>query len=294
MDDWVFICFFVGNDFLPHMPSLEIREGAIDRLVSIWKKNLPMLEGYLTSDGTVNCHRVQVLFKDLGEQEDEIFRMRKEDEDRQKERNKRRKHDARQKRDNLMRAMESAAVTAVQASHRSAADPSRGGSAYERARGSQHSNKAAAAALRASLMGGGHAGRDGGASESQGSTGAATPSKGEKRKAEDDDEETQIPDDVRLHEDGWKERYYQTKFGVSASDKPFVDKVCRSCSGEKGEVEYVATICGCGAGGAGVHGGAVLGAGLLFPGLPVMDVVLPVPLLAVRVRHCRGRTYGVR
>ncbi|XP_033114384.1 5'-3' exoribonuclease 2-like [Anneissia japonica] len=78
IDDWVFMCFFVGNDFLPHLPSLSIREGAIDRLIRLYKKAVYKTNGYLTENGIVNLSRVQMILQDLGEAEDEIFKKRRE------------------------------------------------------------------------------------------------------------------------------------------------------------------------------------------------------------------------
>lgn len=91
IDDWVFLCFFVGNDFLPHLPSLDIRDGGIDSLMSIWKENLPVMGGYLTKDGTVELDKVQYILDGLANQEDAIFRRRKVAEDRRDENAKRRK-----------------------------------------------------------------------------------------------------------------------------------------------------------------------------------------------------------
>ncbi|KAL1704363.1 putative strand exchange protein, partial [Schizophyllum commune] len=91
IDDWVMLIFFVGNDFLPHLPSLEIREGAIDTLLKIWKTELPRMGGYLTNNGEIELARAQVILEGIGQREADIFRRRREAEQRQDHNAKRRK-----------------------------------------------------------------------------------------------------------------------------------------------------------------------------------------------------------
>ncbi|KAL4110434.1 hypothetical protein PRIC1_002125 [Phytophthora ramorum] len=76
IDDFVFLCFFVGNDFLPHLPSLDIRDGALDFLILIYAKLLPAMGGYIADGGHVNLSRVDVILAEVGQVEDVIFQRR--------------------------------------------------------------------------------------------------------------------------------------------------------------------------------------------------------------------------
>lgn len=97
LDDWVFMCFFVGNDFLPHLPSLDIRDNGIDILIAIWRDNLPLMGGYLTQDGHVDLARAQLILQGLAKQEDAIFRRRRQTEERKNANAKRRNEEKRQR-----------------------------------------------------------------------------------------------------------------------------------------------------------------------------------------------------
>ena len=293
LDDWVFMCFFVGNDFLPHLPSLDIRENGIDTLIAIWRDNISLMGGYVTKDGHVDLERAQFILDGLAKQEDAIFRRRRQTEERRDANAKRRKLEEQNRSNNQ--------DNTVPRGRRGSPDyssPSNGtiGRAKppmiapadmplfvpgkgiltkeERAvthdmvvnRGAVHkanaANKSAAAALKSQLLAaqtesfasdqtepsaGNYANGSGQNDTPQSIDAISTPvSASKKRKAElmDDadsgtpgrdspdvsnkpqaDSDEPPPDNVRLWEEGYADRYYEQKFKVTPQDIAFRNKV---------------------------------------------------------------------
>ena len=55
VDDFIFICFMVGNDFLPHIPSLEIIESGIDIILSVYR-DVGTTNGHITKEKNGNIY----------------------------------------------------------------------------------------------------------------------------------------------------------------------------------------------------------------------------------------------
>ncbi|CAF2748489.1 unnamed protein product [Rotaria sp. Silwood2] len=78
LDDWIFICLLVGNDFLPNLPSCEIHEDVIKLLMNIYKENVFKSKCYLTQNGMLNLTQVEIFLRDFGKMEERIFKNRHE------------------------------------------------------------------------------------------------------------------------------------------------------------------------------------------------------------------------
>ena len=296
LDDWVFMCFFVGNDFLPHLPSLDIRENGIDTLIAIWRDNIPLMGGYVTKDGHVDLERAQYILDGLAKQEDAIFRRRRQTEERRDANAKRRKLEEQNRNDSQTNTAQRGRRGSPDYSSPSngtvgrAKDPSIAPADMplfvpgkgiltkeERAvthdmvvnRGAVHkanaANKSAAAALKSQLLGAqmdtssasqiepsdkDGADCSGQNDESQSADIITTPvSASRKRKAElmedadagtpgrdspnvsnkpQADSDEPPPDNVRLWEEGYADRYYEQKFNVDPKDIAFRNGVARA------------------------------------------------------------------
>ncbi|CAK9008448.1 5'-3' exoribonuclease 1 (Strand-exchange protein 1 homolog) [Durusdinium trenchii] len=89
IDDWVLLVMLVGNDFLPHLPSLSIAESGLDDLMAQYRKELPSMGGYITENGKVSFDRLERMLQSIASKEKDVFEQRVRDAKRDAKRQRR-------------------------------------------------------------------------------------------------------------------------------------------------------------------------------------------------------------
>lgn len=67
IDDWVLMGFLVGNDFIPHLPNMHIRQEVLPLLYKKYIRELPKLGGYINENGTLQMERLEKYFVAVAE-----------------------------------------------------------------------------------------------------------------------------------------------------------------------------------------------------------------------------------
>ena len=78
--DYIFICFFLGNDFMPHFPSINIRTGGVHKMLNAYKATIAANEN-LTDGKNIIWKNVRKLVQHLSDLEEEHLKteMKKRD-----------------------------------------------------------------------------------------------------------------------------------------------------------------------------------------------------------------------
>lgn len=71
--DYIFVCFFLGNDFLPHFPAINIRTGGVDKMINAYKATIGDSNLNLTDGKTIYWGNVRKIVQHLANQEEEFI-----------------------------------------------------------------------------------------------------------------------------------------------------------------------------------------------------------------------------
>lgn len=69
IDDLVLIMIFVGNDFVPRLPSISIKNGSLDYCIDIYKNKLSWKDRKMNVNGMINWSKLKKFMAELGSRE---------------------------------------------------------------------------------------------------------------------------------------------------------------------------------------------------------------------------------
>jgi len=72
--DYIFMCFFLGNDFMPHFPAVNIRTGGVDKIINAYKATMGGTNENLTDGKVIYWKNVRKFVEFLAGMEDEYFK----------------------------------------------------------------------------------------------------------------------------------------------------------------------------------------------------------------------------
>jgi len=81
--DYIFLCFFLGNDFMPHFPAVNIRTGGVDKMMNAYKAVIGGTNENLTDGKTIYWKNVRKVVKYLADFEEEYIKKEYKIRDRQ-------------------------------------------------------------------------------------------------------------------------------------------------------------------------------------------------------------------
>lgn len=75
IDDWILICFLIGNDFIPHIPHFHIHKNALPKIFEVYQETLLKLDGHMNEKGVLNLKRFKIFARALAVADFENYRM---------------------------------------------------------------------------------------------------------------------------------------------------------------------------------------------------------------------------
>lgn len=73
IDDFILLSILIGNDFVPHLPTLHIHTNAYNIIFDAYKASLPLMKGYLNENGKIRFDRLGLFLQQLSRYELDVF-----------------------------------------------------------------------------------------------------------------------------------------------------------------------------------------------------------------------------